>query len=137
MLTRRAATIVLTYLALMAPFLVVPKVAQAKDVAAYDVDESTCLLRTTRVHQRRAAGFGLTAAGAVPVLVGAILADAAGANEAAPLLASGAALQATGSAMLLPWTPNLAPERSWRAPTVRVTVAYRQGGVRIGVAGRF
>ncbi len=90
---------------------------------------------------RIGAGFGLTAAGALPVLIGALLADATSdLQTGAPLLASGLALELTGSALLLPWTPAAGSPgtyRPGRPSVVRVTVGYRQGGVRVGVAGRF
>lgn len=95
-----------------------------------------------RHRQRIGAGFGLTAMGALPVLLGALLADAtADLRVGSPLLASGMALRLTGSALMVPWPARAgrdAQVRPGRGPTmVRVTVGYRQGGVRVGVAGRF
>jgi len=116
-----------------------PPAATAGDVgtsAGVDTDAG----RDVRVRQRRGTGFGLTAAGALPVLLGALLADVAMVSEGAPLLAAGVALGATGEALMMPWEqlrPRPRVARDVRVPTLRVSVAYRQGGVKIGVVGRF
>ena len=89
-----------------------------------------------RVGKRKATGFALTALGALPVLLGAIVSVEAEPGDGSPLVATGVALGATGSALLLPWEKAIA--RGGRPRTiVRVTMGYKPGGVRIGVAGRF
>lgn len=109
----------------------VPSAASATEPEAGEV---------VRVQQRRGMGFGLTAAGAVPVLIGVLLADLGEGAAGAPLLSAGVALEAAGSALMLPWEqlrPNRSAGREVRGPMVRVSVGYRRGGVKIGVVGRF
>lgn len=115
-----------------------PRLAEA--VEHVDVEADAILdvdaRATVRIGQRKATGHMITAFGTLPALLGAIISADAETPDGSPLVATGMALGATGSALLLPWEPAVTPTGRPRA-TMRVIVGYKPGGVRIGLAGRF
>jgi len=117
--------------------VVAPRAGQAMDEPAATVSVVDASAHV-RVSQRKATGFLLTAMGTVPVLVGMLL-EVEDEQDGGPgLVATGMAMEATGAALLMPWEqprPNTLAGRT--RPVVRVLVAYKQGGVKIGVVGRF
>mgnify|MGYP007046912558 CR=1 FL=1 len=136
---QRHSTIVslLLGLGLALALVAAPRSASALDafsVSAPTVDAAAHV----RVSQRKATGFLVTAMGTLPVLMGMLMEADDTQEPGSPLVATGMAMQATGAAMQMPWEqprPNTLAGRS--RPTVRVLVAYKQGGVKIGLSGRF
>ncbi len=130
-------TILLLLLGLALMLVATPRSASALDAFAIS-PSSVDAGAHARASQRKATGFMLTAMGTVPVLVGMLI-DVDDEQAGGPaLVVTGMALEATGAAMQMPWErprPDALNGRS-RA-TVRVLVAYKQGGVKIGLVGRF